>query len=50
MSPGMARLYWEAIQRLDVRHVLPAITAPTLVHAPRGLADPGLAGTARSRS
>jgi class 3 adenylate cyclase len=31
MSPGMARIYWEAISRLDVRDVLPAITAPTLV-------------------
>jgi class 3 adenylate cyclase len=31
MSPGMARVYWESILRLDVREVLPTITVPTLV-------------------
>jgi pimeloyl-ACP methyl ester carboxylesterase len=31
MSPGMAASLWEAIQRVDVRHVLPSITVPTLV-------------------
>jgi class 3 adenylate cyclase len=31
MSPGMARTYWEAIRRLDVREVLKTITVPTLV-------------------
>jgi pimeloyl-ACP methyl ester carboxylesterase len=31
MSPGMALSLWDAIQRMDVRDVLPTITAPTLV-------------------
>jgi class 3 adenylate cyclase len=31
MSPGMALSLWEAIQRVDVRDVLPSISAPTLV-------------------
>ncbi len=31
MSPGMAISLWEAIQRLDVRDVLPSIQVPTLV-------------------
>ena len=31
MSPGMARALWDAIQRMDVRDVLPTITVPTLV-------------------
>jgi class 3 adenylate cyclase len=31
MSPGMARALWDAIQNMDVRAALPAITAPTLV-------------------
>ena len=30
-SPGMARASWEAAFRVDVRPILPAITAPTLV-------------------
>jgi pimeloyl-ACP methyl ester carboxylesterase len=31
MSPGAARALWGAIQRMDVRDVLPTITVPTLV-------------------
>jgi hypothetical protein len=31
MSPGIARSLWEAIQRVDVRGVLPTIRVPTLV-------------------
>lgn len=31
MSPGMALSLWEAIERFDVRGVLPSITVPTLV-------------------
>ena len=31
MSPGMAQSLWEAIQREDVREVLPTIRVPTLV-------------------
>jgi class 3 adenylate cyclase len=31
MSPGMALSLWDAIQRMDVRPVLPTITVPTLV-------------------
>ncbi len=31
MSPGTALSLWETIQRVDVRHVLPSITVPTLV-------------------
>lgn len=31
MSPGAAASLWEAIQRVDVRDVLPTITVPTLV-------------------
>jgi pimeloyl-ACP methyl ester carboxylesterase len=31
MSPGMALALWEAIQRVDVRDVLPSLRVPTLV-------------------
>jgi pimeloyl-ACP methyl ester carboxylesterase len=31
MSPGMALALWEAIQRVDLRDVLPSISVPTLV-------------------
>jgi len=31
MSPGMARALWEAIQRMDVRSILPTVRVPTLV-------------------
>ena len=31
MSPSMARAYWDQLVRMDVRHVLPSITVPTLV-------------------
>jgi class 3 adenylate cyclase len=31
MSPGAARALWEEIVRTDTRHVMPTITAPTLV-------------------
>jgi class 3 adenylate cyclase len=31
MSPGTARALWDAIQRMDVRSVLPTIRVPTLV-------------------
>jgi class 3 adenylate cyclase len=31
MSPGMALSLWEAIQRVDVRDVMPTISVPTLV-------------------
>jgi class 3 adenylate cyclase/pimeloyl-ACP methyl ester carboxylesterase len=39
-SPGMARATLEAIFRIDVRPILPTITAPTLVIHPRDLSVP----------
>jgi pimeloyl-ACP methyl ester carboxylesterase len=35
-SPSMARLLWESLQHIDVRDVLRAVHAPTLVIARRG--------------
>jgi pimeloyl-ACP methyl ester carboxylesterase len=31
MSPGAARALWDAIQRMDIRDILPTIAVPTLV-------------------
>jgi class 3 adenylate cyclase len=44
MSPGMARSLWDAIQRVDVRAVLPAIRIPTLVMQHRDSAIPARLG------
>jgi len=44
MSPGMALSLWEAIQRVDVRGVLPSISVPTLVLHHAGSAIPASNG------
>ena len=44
MSPGMARALWDAVERLDVRHVLPTIAVPTLVMSHSQSAIPSAQG------